>query len=144
MSLVSSDILNVSTPYIVAAIRMIEMENISGTLTICLPYAAIEPVIPKLKAQFQSEEMEVDQVWVRRLRTELLTTEVEVITELGSTVITPQELMGFKVGDTLMLGNDVTDPLTLKVEQNPKFKGFPGVSRGNKAIQITEIIEREG
>jgi flagellar motor switch protein FliM len=128
------------TDIVLVILFEIEMENISGTLTICLPYAAIEPVIPKLKA----EEMEVDQVWVRRLRTELLTTEVEIITELGTTVITPQELMGFKVGDTLMLGNDVTDPLTLKVEQNPKFKGFPGVSRGNKAIQITEVIEREG
>lgn len=132
------------TDIVLVILFEIEMENISGTLTICLPYAAIEPVIPKLKAQFQSEEMEVDQVWVRRLRTELLTTEVEVITELGTTVITPQELMSFKVGDTLMLGNDVTDPLILKVEQNPKFKGFPGVSRGNKAIQITEVIEREG
>ncbi|MBC8288296.1 MAG: flagellar motor switch protein FliM [Nitrospinae bacterium] len=132
------------TDIVLVILFEIEMENISGTLTICLPYAAIEPVIPKLKAQFQSEEMEVDQVWVRRLRTELLTTEVEIITELGSTVITPQDLMGFKIGDTLMLGNDVTDPLTLKVEQNPKFKGFPGVSRGNKAIQITEVIEREG
>jgi flagellar motor switch protein FliM len=132
------------TDIVLVILFEIEMENISGTLTICLPYAAIEPVIPKLKAQFQSEEMEVDQVWVRRLRTELLTTEVEIITELGTAVITPQDLMGFKVGDTLMLGNDVTDPLTLKVEQNPKFKGFPGVSRGNKAIQITEVIEREG
>ena len=132
------------TDIVLVILFEIEMENISGTLTICLPYAAIEPVIPKLKAQFQSEEMEVDQVWVRRLRTELLTTEVEVITELGTTVITPEELMNFKVGDTLMLGNDVTDPLILKVEQNPKFKGFPGVSRGNKAIQITEVIEREG
>ena len=122
----------------------IEMENISGTLTICLPYEAIEPVIPKLKAQFQSEELEVDQVWVSRLRTELLSTEIEIIAELGGTRITPEKLMHFKVGDTLILGNDVTDPLNLKVEGNPKFKGFPGVSRGNKAIQITEVIEREG
>jgi flagellar motor switch protein FliM len=122
----------------------IEMESISGTLTICLPYAAIEPVIPKLKAQFQSEEMEVDQVWIRRLRTELLATEVEMVTELGTSTITPQDLMKFKVGDTLMLGNDVTDPLNLKIEQIPKFKGFPGVSRGNKAVQLTETIEREG
>ena len=122
----------------------IEMESISGTLTICLPYAAIEPIIPKLKAQFQSEEMEVDQVWVRRLRTELLTTQVELVAELGTTTITPQDLMKFKVGDTLMLGNDVTDPLTLKVEQIPKYKAFPGVSRGNKAVQLTETIEREG
>ncbi len=132
------------TDIVLVILFEIEMENISGTLTICLPYAAIEPVIPKLKAQFQSEKIEVDQVWVRRLRTELLTTQVELITELGSTEITAQELMKFKVGDTIMLGNDVTDPLIMKVEQNPKFKGFPGVSRGNKAMQITEVIEREG
>ena len=88
--------------------------------------------------------MEVDQVWVRRLRTELLATEIELVAELGTTVVTPQDLMNYKVGDTIMLGNDVADPLLLKVEQIPKFKGFPGVSRGNKAIQLTETIEREG
>ena len=122
----------------------IEMENISGTLTICLPYSAIEPIIPKLKAQFQSEEMEVDHDWINSLRSELLSTEVELVAELGGTTITPEELMGFKVGDTLMLGYDVSDPLTIKVEQNPKFKGFPGNSRGNKAIQLTEVIKKEG
>lgn len=132
------------TDIVLVILFEIEMESISGTLTICLPYAAIEPVIPKLKAQFQSEEMEVDQVWIRRLRTELLATEVELVAELGASTITPQDLMKFKVGDTLMLGNDVTDPLNLKVEQIPKFKGFPGVSRGNKAVQLTETIEREG
>ena len=132
------------TDIVLVILFEIEMESISGTLTICLPYAAIEPVIPKLKAQFQSEEMEVDQVWIRRLRTELLATEVELVAELGTSTITPQDLMKFKVGDTLMLGNDVTDPLNLKVEQIPKFKGFPGVSRGNKAVQLTETIEREG
>jgi flagellar motor switch protein FliM len=132
------------TDIVLVILFEIEMENMTGTLTICLPYEAIEPVIPKLKAQFQSEKLEVDHVWVRRLRAELLSTEIEIITELGTTEITPEGLMGFKVGDTLILGNDVTDPLILKVEGNPKFKGFPGVSRGNKAIQITEVIEREG
>jgi flagellar motor switch protein FliM len=101
-------------------------------------------VIPKLKAQFQSEEIEVDPVWVRRLRTELLSTEVELTAEMGTAEITAQDLMGYKVGDIINLGNDVTDPLIIKVEQNPKFKGSPSVSRGNNAIQITEIIEREG
>ena len=132
------------TDIVLVVLFEIEMENMTGTLTICLPYEAIEPVIPKLKAQFQSEKLEVDQVWVRRLRGELLTTDIEIIAELGTTEITPEDLMGYKVGDTLILGNDVTDPLILKVEGNPKFKGFPGVSRGNKAIQITEVIEREG
>jgi len=122
----------------------IEMENISGTLTICLPYAAIEPIIPKLKTEFQSEKMEVDHVWVSRLRAKLLKTELELVAELGTTTITPQDLMKYKVGDTIILGGDVTDPLLLKVEQIPKFKGFSGVSRGNKAVQLAEKIQREG
>ena len=132
------------TDIVLVILFEIEMENISGTMTICLPYAAIEPIVPKLRAQFQSEEQEVDHVWVRRLRMELLTTEIELVAELGTTVVTPQDLMNYKVGDSIMLGNDVSDPLELKVEQITKFKGFPGVSRGNKAIQLTETIEREG
>ena len=122
----------------------IEMENISGTLTICLPHASIKPIIPKLKTEFQSEKMEVDHVWVSRLRAKLLATELELVAELGTTTITPQDLMKYKVGDTIILGADVTDPLLLKVEQIPKFKGFSGVSRGNKAVQLAEKIQREG
>lgn len=122
----------------------IEMGDISGTLTICLPYVAIQPIIPKLKTEFQSEKREVDHVWVSRLRAKLLKTELELVAELGTTTITPQDLMKYKVGDTIILGADVTDPLLLKVEQIPKFKGFSGVSRGNKAVQLAEKIQREG
>ena len=76
--------------------------------------------------------------------------EVEMVAELGVSEITPDRLLEFKVGDTVMLGNDVTDPLNIKVEGIPKFKGipkvtgFPGVSRVTKAVQVTEVIEREG
>ena len=129
---------------VLVVIFKIEMENISGTLTICLPHAAIKPIIPKLKTEFQSEKMEVDHVWVSRLRAKLLKTELELVAELGTTTITPKDLMKYKVGDTIILGNDVTDPLLLKVEQIPKFKGFSGVSRGNKAVQLAEKIQREG
>jgi flagellar motor switch protein FliM len=132
------------TDIVLVIVFEIDLETTSGSITICIPYAAIEPIMPKLKAQFQSEEQEVDRVWVSRLRTETLQTEVEVVAELGVTEITPERLVRLKVGETIMLGNDVSDPLLVKVEKMPKMKGFPGVSRGLKAIQITEIIEREG
>lgn len=119
----------------------IELETFSGTLTVCLPYASIEPILPKLKAQFQSEEMEVDQEWAKRLRSELLQTEVEAVAELGKSRITSAELLNYKVGDTLMLTADVSEPLTLKVEGIPKLTGYPGVLRGNKAVQIEKIIK---
>jgi len=122
----------------------IEIGNISGTLTICLPYSAIAPVIPKLKTEFQSEKNDVDHVWLSKLRAKLLTTEIDLVAELGTTTVTPKDLMKYKVGDTILLGNDATDPLLLKIEQIPKFKGLPGISRGNKAVQLTEKIQREG
>lgn len=121
----------------------IEMERASGTITICLPYTAIEPVLPKLKANFQSERMETDKVWIGRLREELMLTEVEVVAELGQTTSTPAELLKYKVGDTIMLGNDVSDPLMIKVEGITKFKGFPGVSRGMKAIQVSNSTDNQ-
>ena len=132
------------TDVVLVIVFDIEMENSSGTLTVCIPYAAVEPIMPKLKANFQSEQMEADQVWIKRLRGELMQTEVELVAELGTTRITPERLMGLKVGDTIMLGNDVSDPLEIKVQGIPKFKGFPGVSRGMKALKITQIIERLG
>ena len=132
------------TDVVLVIVFDIEMENCSGTITICIPYATIEPIISKLKANFQSERMEADQVWIKRLRGELLRTEVEMVAELGKTTMTPRELLKLKVGDTLMLGNDVTDPLEIKIEGTTKFNGFSGVSRGMKAIQITDVLEREG
>ena len=132
------------TDIVLVIVFEIDLEFTSGSVTISIPYAAIEPIMPKLKATFQSEEQEVDRVWVNRVRQEMLNTEVEVVAELGTTGITPERLVQLKVGDTIMLGNDVTDPLVVKVEGMPKVKGFPGVSRGLKAIQVTEIIEREG
>jgi flagellar motor switch protein FliM len=131
------------TDTVLATLFEVEWGNVSGSITICLPYTAIEPVIPKLKIQFQNEKT-VDQAWIRRLRTKLLQTEVEMVAELGISDITPRQLFEFEPGDTIMLGNDITNPLSMKVEGIPKFKGFPSVSRGAKAIRVTEIVEREG
>ena len=130
------------TDVVLVIVFDIEVDSISGTLTVCFPYAAMEPIISKLKAQFQSEEMEVDQVWLNRLRSELFDTEVELVAELGTTTITPGQLLKFKVGDTLMLGKDVSDPLNLKIQGIRKFSGYPGTSRGNKAVKIEETIKR--
>ena len=132
------------TDIVLVIVFEIDLEFTSGSVTISIPYSTIEPIMPKLKANFQAETQEVDRVWIQRVREEMLTTEVEIIAQLGKTKITSERLVELKVGDTIMLGNDVTDPLEITVQGMPKVKGFPGVSRGLKAIQVTEIIEREG
>ncbi len=129
------------TDVVLVIVFDIEMENSSGTVTICIPYSMIEPIINKLKANFQSEQMEVDQGWVNRLRGELMQTEVEMVAELGQVQMTPRDLLGLQEGNVLMLGKDVSDPLYIRTEGTAKFRGYSGVSRGMKAVQITEVLQ---
>ena len=46
----------------------VELENAMGTMVLALPYATIEPIRAKLYAAFQTERLEIDQVWVSRDR----------------------------------------------------------------------------
>lgn len=132
------------TDVVVVILFEIEMDQVSGTITVCLPYSTIEPIIGKLKAGFQSDQLEVDQLWIKRLRERMLEAQVEVVVELGKARITSKDLVNFKVGDIVQLDNDVTDELTVKVEGVPKFKGYPGTMKGSKAVQVSSIIARGG
>ncbi len=130
------------TDVVVVILFEIEMENVSGTITICLPYSTIEPIISKLRAGFQSDQLEVDQTWIRRLSERLCETNVNLLVNLGSTTIHGKELMSLKIGDVIQLDNDINTSLMVNVEGVAKFAGMIGNSRGNKAIKITEIIEK--
>ena len=131
------------TDVVLVIVFDIEMENLSGTVTICIPYSMVEPIINKLKANFQSEQLEVDQVWINRLRGELMHTEVELVAELGQVELTPRDLLGLKVDEVIMLGKDVSDPLHISIEGITKFRGYSGVSRGMKAVQITKVLQKD-
>ena len=131
------------TDIVLVILFEVDMEGFSGTITFCIPYSTLEPIMPLLKQQFQSEQIEVDQGWLRRLRDELLQAEMELVVELGKVTVMARDMLSLKVGDTLSLGNDVSDPLIVTAEGVSKFKGYPGVSRGNKAVQITKILHRE-
>jgi len=131
------------TDVVVVILFEIEMDQFSGTLTVCLPYSTIEPIIGKLKAGFQSDQLEVDLAWVRRLRERLAMAEVEVKVKLGEASITSRDFLNMKPGDVLTLNTDISDELLVSAGGVAKFKGYPGVVRGNKAIKISHIIPRK-
>ena len=132
------------TDVVVVIMFEVELDQINGTLTICLPYSTIEPIIAKLRAGFQSDQLEVDQAWINRLRDRLSESSVEVITELGTTSIPSRDFMNLKVGDVIALDQDADDEMLIRVEGIPKFKGIPGVIKGNKAVRLTRLIPRMG
>ncbi len=116
----------------------LEMEEFSGAITVCIPYSLVEPMRNKLYAGFQSERLEVDVTWLQRLIGRLLLVDVELAAVLGTTTVTPRQLLELKVGDTLTLQQDATEPMRLKLEQIDKFRGIAGLSKGSKAVKITK------
>jgi flagellar motor switch protein FliM len=118
----------------------VELEQTVGTLIICLPYSTVEPIRSKLYAGFQSDQLEVDHEWIHRFIDQVRKASVEVRVQLGKATISGGDLMNLKEGHVLMLEQDVNDPLTASIEGVPKFKGFPGVFRGNKAFQVKSEV----
>ncbi len=119
----------------------VELEQSVGTLIICIPYSTIEPIRTKLYAGFQSDQLEVDREWIERFIAQVRQAEVEITVELGRTSLAAKDVLDLKVGDVLQLQQSVDQPVIAKVAGVPKFKGFAGQHKGNRAFQIIDDIK---
>lgn len=121
----------------------VELENASGTIALVIPYSTIEPIKQKLNSSFQAEADRVDKKWVEMMEEHIRATQANVRVDLGATDITVGDLVNMNIGDIIPLSSDADGELDLLIEGTPKFKCFFGVSRGNRAIQVTKMIEEE-
>ena len=114
----------------------VELETAIGSLTICLPYATVEPIRSKLHASFQTERLEVDHAWVARLKERLLETPVELKINFGKTKITSNQLLRLQEGDVILLDIDTDDLLEGTIAGVTKYWGIAGTVKSNKAFRI--------
>jgi flagellar motor switch protein FliM len=113
----------------------------AASLTIALPFDALEPLKGKLGEARQVPIAGPDGEWRRRVMLAVRAAEVTVTAELGGREISGREVLAMRVGDVLALESAADDPLALCVEGVPLLQGVPGVSRGNNAVRI---LGREG
>jgi flagellar motor switch protein FliM len=121
----------------------IEAEYSSGIISLCIPYAMLEPIRDKLQAGYQSEDLEVDKTWINSFKAGLFASKVGLTASLGKMQINTGEVINLKEGDVIPLDRYVTDPLDIFVEGIMKFRGNPVTYKGNKAIQISHVISSE-
>ena len=129
------------TEVVIAIHFDLELDQLIGKITLCLPYSTIEPIRSKLYARYQSDQLEVDVEWINRVKRQLTDVEVELVVQLGKSIIKGQDLLQIAIGDTIILNQDVHEPLLVKVEGIPKYRAFAGVSRGNHVIRLAGEIE---
>jgi flagellar motor switch protein FliM len=127
---------------VVNIILELEMENSTGKVTLCVPYASLEPLKEKLQGGIQSEQLERDSTWAEGFRRQLFSVPVEVMVRLGNAEVTGKELLNLNVGDVIQLDTFSKDELRVDVGGVTRFMGYPGLYKGNQALQISKILER--
>ncbi|MCX7823006.1 MAG: flagellar motor switch protein FliM [Syntrophobacterales bacterium] len=120
-----------------------ELDQSIGKMILCLPYSTIEPIRQRLHASYQSDQLEIDETWIRRLKKRISEISVQVVAELGRTQIRSKDLLNLEKGDILVLNQDVGKPIVIRVQGVKKFLGIPGTYHGSKAIKITDLIYPE-
>ena len=121
----------------------IEMDYTSGVMSLCIPYSTLEPIRDKLQAGFQSDQLEVDKNWEKRLKEELMSSSLELVAQLGRTHLLTRDVRDLKIGDVIVLDRYAADSIDIYVDGIPKFKAYPGVHRGNQALQIQHLNSRK-
>jgi len=134
---------NIVTPSEVVVVSTIhvELDNGGGDLHITMPYSMLEPLREQLDAGVQSDTSEHDQRWNNSLREELKSASVEVSSTLTETTISLRELNNLNVGDVIPV--DIPDVVTAEIEGIPVFRGQYGLSRGNRALKVVEMIRHD-
>jgi flagellar motor switch protein FliM len=131
------------TDVVIASTFDVELENATGTISMVVPYATIEPIKQKLSSGFQIESDQTDKkLWTAIIKEQLLDTSLDIKVNLGETQIQLSDLMELKIGDVIPLTQDATGELDIQIESVKKFKGYYGNHHGTVAVQITRPIEK--
>ena len=120
----------------------VEIENVSGIITICVPFSNLEPIKEKLMGDFDVEEINKDPFWYKTIKNHINDVPVDLKVELGKTQLTANELINLSVGDVIPLNKFIEDDLELLVEGVKKFSGLHGTYHSNNAIQISKLEDR--
>ncbi len=132
------------TDVVIASTFDVELEKASGTITLVIPYSAIEPIKQKLSSGFQVEADQTDKrIWSKIISEQLKDVSVDIKVNLGESIFSIKDLMELKVGDILPLNQDASKEIDILVEGVKKFKGFYGTNHGSVAMKITEKISKK-
>lgn len=110
----------------------------AGTMSLCVPFNVIEPVMGKLATQgwLAYQRRASDHGDMRRIASSLRTAKLELRALLAKTRITMKELMRLRPGDVIMTDRRSNQNVLLQVEGKHKFWGRVGQYRGKRAICI--------
>lgn len=121
----------------------VRLGETSGTISICIPYPVLEPIVSKLSAQslFAGPRRGTGSETIDNIKKQLNLVRIPMSVMLGEAKVTVDELTQIQVGDVICLDKGITDELDVYVGEHRKFTAKPGSLSRKIAIQISKIVE---
>jgi len=131
---------NIATPneVVVATTFTIELGPVSGEMHFCTPYSMIEPIRDILTSSLQGETLEMDKRWVRLMKQQIQTAEVEIIADLGVARSSLGKILNMKVGDIIPI--TVPEIVEAKVDGVPVMECTYGKLNGQYALRVEKLL----
>jgi len=131
---------NVATPseIVVSTNFTLEIGETTGSVHFCIPYSTLEPIRDVLYSTIQGDAAEPDRRWIKLLKHQIQSAEVDLVAELGTAPATVEQLLSFKPGDFIEL--DLEPVIQAKIDGVPVFDCNYGTSNGRYAIKIEQLL----
>jgi flagellar motor switch protein FliM len=120
----------------------IDMEDRGGRIELLLPYATLEPIRELLLQMFMGEKFGRDSIWESHLATELWSTKIQIDAVLDEQVMALKDVMGFEVGQTIMLNATPQSTIELKCGGVPLLSGRMGRMGAAVAVRVDQTLRK--
>jgi flagellar motor switch protein FliM len=119
----------------------LKMGNRAGTMSLCIPYNVIEPIMGTLAAQnwFSYQRKGGHEDHQKKLTRNVSNAPIEMRCFLARTTIKVSDLLGLQIGDVITTEKQIDGEAFVEVEGNHKFRGVIGQLRGKRALRITAV-----
>jgi flagellar motor switch protein FliM len=109
----------------------------AGLIQLIIPYPSLEPIRERFRDLVTISQS--TSGWGNIFGQSALEMSAAVTARSGQLTMSVREVLELKVGDIVDLGYDPDQPLTVLVEDKPKFFGLPGERGGKQAVHITGL-----
>ena len=115
----------------------------TGSMSLCIPYAVIEPVMEKLNNQAWAAYRKTSRDAEHRVRLtgHLESARLEIAAVLAETTMRVSDLASLEVGDVILTDKPSSAKLALDINGRRKFVGQLGQHRGKRAFRVDRAID---
>jgi flagellar motor switch protein FliM len=122
----------------------LKMGNRAGTMSLCIPYNVIEPIMGMLAAQnwFSYQRKGSQDDHLRKLTKNISNAPVQMRAFLAQTTIKLNDLLSMQPGDLITTDKECSRDVLIQIEGKNKLLAQIGQYRGNRAVRITKVLEQ--